>query len=87
MAAVHRAGVNAAVRSVAFRRKLAARKYRKEIEGSIQLATFARNMAVRSQEIQKEALERFSLKERQLNAAENLVMNAQDDLNDYIRNA
>lgn len=86
MAAVHRGTVNLALRGLVLRQRLNERAYDKGQQLADDMLVLANNTKVRAKEVRLNAATKFTANERKLLAAENLVLNAKDDLNKFTTN-
>lgn len=84
MAAVHRGAVSLAIRTLKVRSKLAGKRFRKSFLRAEELAVLANNTLIRAENIRLDAAAKLSSDHRALLAAENIVLNARDDLNKLI---
>lgn len=86
VAALHRGGISFALAELKLRDKLSKRRYNRKTKQAVDVATFAHNLALKSQDIAAEGRNRYARDQRKLLAAENLVLNARDDLNKFTAN-
>lgn len=87
VAAVHRGAVNLAIRSISARRTRAAQRYNDAMEYASNLAIHANNTLVHAEQVREVAHEQLRDTQIKINAAENLVLNARDDLAKFTNHA
>lgn len=86
LAAIHRGGISLALRTVNARRKLVDRAYDKALEYASDLEVMARNAKREAEQRKMGATSTWSNKTCQLNCAENVLLNARDDLEELTTN-
>lgn len=84
MAAVHRGTVSLAIRTINVRSKLAAKAYEKGVQLAEDLEALANNTRIKAENTRLNAAAKLNSDTRALLAAENIVLNARDDLNKLI---
>lgn len=87
VAAVHRGTVNLAIAGLGLRNKMAERKLDKQLDTAVQLNALANATKERARTLRISAADAFEETKRKLLAAENLVLNAKDDLAKFTNNA
>ena len=84
MAALHRGTVSLAIRTLTIRSKLAAKTYEKSVRFAEDLEALANNTRIKAENTRLSATAKLNRDTRALLAAENIVLNARDDLNKLI---